>query len=73
MHRIIYTEDNREIPGYEETPYQDGCFFHDPTRASQTEVNELIDLIEDDDPFTNKNFKLVKKRCDWGGKSIGLS
>ncbi len=70
MHQIIYTEDNRDIPGYEETPYMDGCFFHDPTRVKQSQVNELIELMENDDMLYNNNFAKVQAKCDWGGKSI---
>jgi hypothetical protein len=70
MHKIIYIEDNREIPGYEETPYNDGCFLHDPKRVKQAEVNALIDLMENDDMLYNNNLEKVQARCDYGGKSI---
>lgn len=70
MHHIIYIEDNREIPGYEETPWGDGCFHHDPTRAKQSQVNDLIKLLEDDDIFGNDNFDKVQAKCDWGGMTL---
>jgi hypothetical protein len=66
---IVYTRKPVTIPGYEETPYGDGCFYHDPRRATQAQVNKLVELYEDSD-VTNTNLDRIKSRCDFGGKSI---
>jgi len=69
-HHIIFSRDNPSLPGYHETPHGDGIFYHDPTRASQSQVNQLIDLMDRSD-VTNDNFERVLKACDYYAESIG--
>lgn len=68
-HHIIFSRDYPELPGYIETPHGDGVYYHDPKRAKQSQVNELIRLMDESD-ITNDNFDKVLNRCDFYAESI---
>lgn len=69
-HHIIFSRDEPSLPGYRETPHGDGIFYHDPNRASQKQVNNIIRLMDESD-VTNDNFERVLKACDYYAESIG--